>query len=343
MAPRVTQMFGIKFIKTGPTQYVIHYQNGRIKRSGTGMSFFYHEPSSSIVVIPVGTADIPFIFKETTGDFQTVTVQGQITYRIEDPQTIASCLDFTMLEGRYHSDDPEKLSQRLINLAQVKVRSHIGKHTLQENLQAAELISSGVTAALTSSESLTQTGIEMIFFTVLSIKPSPEMARALEAEARESIHRESDEAIYKRRNASVENERKIKESELSTEVAVEEKKRQIRETRANTDLALQAKQQELKQATLKGEIELEMDRQNLVNAKVENVRVEADVQAYGVEASLRPLRALEPEVLQALTLQSAEPRLMATLALKELASNANKIGHLHLAPDLIETLMRNDP
>ena len=54
---------------------------------------------------------------------------------------------------------------------------------------------------------------------ILSILPNKETARALEAETRENILREADDAVYKRRNAAVEQERKIKENELNTQIA----------------------------------------------------------------------------------------------------------------------------
>ena len=56
------------------------------------------------------------------------------------------------------------------------------------------------------------------------------MARRSRPRRAKRCQRRSDEAIYARRNAAVEQERRIKESELNTEIAVEEKKRQIRET-----------------------------------------------------------------------------------------------------------------
>jgi hypothetical protein len=58
-----------------------------------------------------------------------------------------------------------------------------------------------------------------------------------------------------------------------------------------------------------------------------------------VEASLRPLRELDSELVQMLAMQSAEPRLMVSLALKEIARNAGKIGNLNISPELLETLM----
>ena len=62
------------------------------------------------------------------------------------------------------------------------------------------------------------------------------MARALETETRQKLQQQDDEAIYERRNFSVEQERKIKESELNTEIAVEEKQKQIEEKRMETEV-----------------------------------------------------------------------------------------------------------
>jgi hypothetical protein len=77
-----------------------------------------------------------------------------------------------------------------------------------------------------------------------------------------------------------------------------------------------------------------------VTARVENAQAEADVQAYAVAASLKPLQELDEDVLQLLAMQSAEPRLLVTQALKELAQNASKIGQLNISPDLLESLMQ---
>jgi len=76
---------------------------------------------------------------------------------------------------------------------------------------------------------------------------------------------------------------------------------------------------------------------------VENAKAEADVQAYAVEASLKPLANLDPAVLQVLAVQNTDPRLMAGLALKEIAQNASKIGNLNISPELFEILMRDKP
>ena len=102
-------MFGIKHAKFDPMTYVLHFKNGNIHREGRGLSFFYFSPNSSIVAIPMGSNDLPFIFNESTHDYQTVTIQGQISYKINQPKVLADVLDFTMNDnGQYKKNDIEK-------------------------------------------------------------------------------------------------------------------------------------------------------------------------------------------------------------------------------------------
>ena len=103
-------MLGIRFIKAQPTTYLIQYRNGKAVRQGTGLAFFYYAPSTSLVSIPIASVDIPFMFEEYTADFQAVTVQGQVTYRISDPLKLSQMLNFS-LDARgenYVSEDPVK-------------------------------------------------------------------------------------------------------------------------------------------------------------------------------------------------------------------------------------------
>jgi hypothetical protein len=64
--------------------------------------------------VPVSSTDVPFIFNETTADFQAVTVQGHLTYRVTDPQKLARLLDYSVKPGGgYITEDPEKLPLRI--------------------------------------------------------------------------------------------------------------------------------------------------------------------------------------------------------------------------------------
>lgn len=335
-------MFGIKYLKAGPTQHVIHYVNGKVTKSGTGLAFFYFQPTSSISVVPVASVDVPFIFNELSADFQPLTVQGQLTYQITQPELVATLLDYSVLDapGNYLSDDPEKLSQRVVNIAQVETRGEVQGRAMREAIRASDEIAAVVLGKLAQNTSLQALGVKVLTYSVLAIRPVPETARALEAEAREALLRQADEAIYDRRNSAVEQERRIKENELNTEIAVETKKRQIRETKVEADMAIEAKNQQIREMKLAGDVRLEEERKQLVAARVENDRAEADVQAYAVEASLKPLTQLDAAVLQMLTMQTSEPRLMVANALSEIARNAGKIGQLNISPELLATLMQ---
>lgn len=334
-------MFGFRYIKVSPTQYVIHYSNGHKRRAGSGLAFFYFKPSASIVVVPVGSADVPFIFNELSQDFQPLTVQGQLTYRVHDPELVASLLNYTVDASpeRHVSEDPQKLPQRLINLLQVLLRAEVQHLPLRDVIHASETVARAVMEKVRTSEAFSVLGVEAMALSIQAIKAVPEVSRALEAEAREEMMRRADQAIYERRNASVEQERRIKENELNTEIAVEEKKRQIRETKVAADLAVETREQEVRTAQLNGQISLERNRKDLVEARTENARAEADIQAYSLETSLKPFQSLDPAILQMLAVQTTDPRLMVSMALKEIAQNAGKIGNLNISPELLQMLM----
>lgn len=225
----------LSFIKVPPTTYVLHYQNGKIKREGAGLSFFYWAPTSTIIAVPLASADVPFVFQETSADFQSVTIQGQLTYRVADPKCLASLLDFTLGKTRssYYQDpsgDRSKLPERLVHALQTITRAIVQRLSLKDMLVTSDVLVAEALASLKASETVAALGLEILSLSILSVKPTPETSRALEAEAREALLRRADEAIYARRNSAVEQERLIKESELSTEIAVEQKKREIRET-----------------------------------------------------------------------------------------------------------------
>jgi hypothetical protein len=334
-------MFGIQYIKVPPTQYVLHYRDGKLRRSGAGLAFFYFKPSASIVIVPIGSADVPFIFNEISSDFQSITVQGQLIYRVQDPKLVSSLLNYTVVNPeRYVSEDPQKLPQRLINLLQVLVRAEVQRLPLRDAIHSTDTVATSVLAKLREGNDLAALGVEVLGLAIQAIRAVPEMARALEAEAREELLRRADQAIYDRRNASVEQERRIKENELNTEIAVEEKKRQIRETKVEADLVVEKKDQEVRQTKLAGQTALETERKQLVTVRTENARVEADMQAYAMEAVLRAFRGLDPAVLQMLAVQSTDPRLMVSMALKEIAQNAGKINNLNISPELLQMLMQ---
>ncbi len=334
-------MFGFRFIKTEPTQYVIQYRNGKTRQEGAGLAFWYFAPSSSIVMVPTASVNEPFIFPQITADFQDVTVQGQITFRVADPRRTAALLNFTLgPKGAYVSEDPQKLSQRLIDQVQVAMRAEVQALPLKDVLASGEALVARVSGMLQRHPTIEALGLELLGLSLLAVKPKPETAKALEAEAREALLRRSDEAIYARRNAAVEQERTIKENELATEIAVENKKRQVREAQMDAERSVQERRLQIQKEEMAGKTGLEEQNKALVALASANAREEADAKAYGLAAMMRSFTDADPKVLQALASVGMEPAQLMALAFRDLADNAAKIGQLNVTPDLLREIMQ---
>jgi len=196
---------------------------------------------------------------------------------------------------------------------------------------------------LVGAEEITALGLEVLGLSILAIKPTPETARALEAETREKLFRDADEAVYARRNSAVEQERAIKENELNTEIAVENKKRQIRETQMEADRAVQEKKHIQQKEALEANIGLEDRRKSLVTLAAENAKAEADARAYGVSTTMKALGSADTKILQALATTGMKPEQLIAFAFQELASKADKIGQLNISPDLLRELLTPQP
>jgi hypothetical protein len=164
-------------------------------------------------------------------------------------------------------------------------------------------------------------GVEVLGLSILSIKATPEMAKALQADAREKLLQQADEAVYERRNLAVELERKIKENELNTEIAVEQKRRQVRETKLHADIAL------------------EKERAELVDQQVENERKESQARAEALRAVLEPLKNVDWRTLLATRGAGLDSGQLIAMAFRDLADNAGKIGELNVSSELLASLL----
>ncbi len=318
-------MLGFRYLKTTPTTHVMHYKSGKLLRQGAGLSFFYFAPSSVVVKIPLASVGVPFVFNETTADFQEATIQGDITYRVTNPESLATMLDHSVdYHGRYSSEDPSKLGERLIHAAQISAREFTQHHLLNDLLTQSDALVAVCEQALKSSPAVAMLGLEIINMSILSIRATPEMTKALQAEAREKLLQQADEAVHLRRNKAIELERQIKENELETEIKVEEKKREVREMQLRADIAV------------------EQQRAELVDQKVENERKEAEARGDALRAMLAPMKDVDWKTLLAASPGGINSQEMIAMAFRDLADNADKIGTMNISPDLLNTLLKSE-
>lgn len=316
-------MFGIRFVKAPPTVHVLQYRGGKVVREGAGLAFFYYGPAGSLVAIPVASRDQGFIFEQVTADFQAVTVQGQVAYRVAEPKRLAAMLDFALRpDGRgYQSDDPEKLPQRVVHVVEVLSRQVVKDLALRDALRAADATAARVGRELEHHPEIRSLGLEILGVAILAIKPAPETARALEAEAREAILKAADDAVYQRRNAAVENERAIRDSELKTEALVQEKKRELRDQDMRAAVALEAK------------------RAEFVERNAANTRILAEAEAHRLRAAMEALQGADPRVVQALAAAGMQPQQLIAQAFGGIAEKAERIGQLNVSPELLQSLL----
>lgn len=292
-----------KFYKGEPNSYVIRYRKGEVKAHGPGLTFWYMPLTTSIASVPIVSQDAPFIFNETTANYQEISIQGQLTYRLTNPLEAARRLDFTIdpSTGRYRSKDPEKLVQRVINAVQGNTRSGINVFSLEEALIQVKELADKVLQQVQLEEDLLEMGVEVESLHFVAVRATPEMQKALEADYRESLQQRADQAIYTRRNAAVEEESKISNRELDTEVQLEERRR---------DLVATQSENRIEQAR--------------AEAKAKEMQTEADTRADEIRFGL--YKELTPQAL-------------VGLALKEWAANAGTIDNLTITPDLLSNVV----
>jgi hypothetical protein len=334
-------MFGFRFVKADPTTYLMQVRRGKVIREGPGQSFFYFSPTSSIVAVPLGSEILPFMFEQVTADFQSVTVQGSLSYRIDEPRKTAAMLNFTLRpDGKgYAAEDPQHLRARVEGIAEVLVQQAISSQTLKSALHTAERVAGQVQQALRTHPDIVALGLDVLSFSVAAVKPKAETARALEAEVREQILKAADDAIYARRNAAVENERAIKESELDTEIAVELKQRTIRETQMEAEAAIQKRKAALRAVEMESHIGLEGRRTALVALEADNTRTRAQAEAHRVESVMKALQSADPRIVQALAAVGMAPAQLIAQAFGGIAEKAEKIGQLNVSPELLQSLV----
>jgi regulator of protease activity HflC (stomatin/prohibitin superfamily) len=334
-------MLGLKYIKAQPTTYLMAFKQGKAVREGAGLSLLYYAPTTNLVSVPIGSREAPFIFEKVTADFQTVRVQGQVSYRIADPAKAAARLNFALKTdaASYESDDPTRVPLRIVAAVEVLVQNIVQGTTLTEAIRGSAQLAEGVTEGLKRHAEILSLGLEILSVAVLAVKPSPETARALEAQAREAFLRVADDAVYARRNSAVEQERAIKESELDTEIAVEQKKRAIRETQMDAEASVRRKKHELRQADMESDIVTEQRRSEFVKTAAENTRVIAEAEAHRIGAFVEAIHATDPRIIQALAAMGMQPGQLIAQAFGGIAERAERIGQLNMSPDLLQSLM----
>lgn len=295
-------MFGFRYIKSRPTDYMILYRGGRVRRQGVGLTGFVYVPFATAAAVPTDARDEIFAVEAMTVDYQTITIQGLISFRVKDPAVAAKQQDFSidLVTGVHRAEPMKQIVERLRAIAQTACRDALVRSTLDAALNKSDELSQIIMRGIGDDKRLASDGIAVDRVLVLALKPTPEIKKALEANLREQLLRQADAAMFERRRAATTDEHDLK----------------LRE---------EANKRELAERALANEQALEAERRKVAEASAETRKVEASAEAEAARIKLKPWVEIEPSHIYA-------------MAFRNWAERDNTLTSLSLGGDALERL-----
>ncbi len=307
----------LRHLRSEASVHITHYRKGRKRKAGRGLAFWFRPDGASIAEIPMDDRDMPFLFRGRSKDYQEVTAQGLITWRVADPEGLAERLDFTvdLKTGAYLAEPLDQVATLLTGLARQEALRYLAELPIGELLENGPApVQVCVERGLTSAERLTAMGIEAVSVRLADLAPSAELDRALQTPTFEALQQRADQATFERRALAVEKERAIAENELQNRIEL-----------ARRESQLIAQEDENARNRAAGEAEA---RQISAAGEADRIRVVGQARAETEKARMDIYRDLPRDILMA-------------LAAREFAGKLTSIEHLSVTPDLLGSLLGN--
>ncbi|MFJ8623575.1 SPFH domain-containing protein [Kitasatospora sp. NPDC093550] len=322
----ITRRFGLRHLRAVPTAHVRHLRRGRVAHDGAGLAFWFRPLTAAISEVPVDDRELAMLFHARTSDFQDVTVQATLTYRITDPATAATRVDFGIDPdtGAWRAAPLDQLATLLTETAQQHALGLLARTPLAGALaDGVDAVRERMSAGLADEPRITETGLAVIAVRVVALRPEPEVERALRTPARELVQQEADRATFERRAVAVEHERGIAENELANRIELARREEQLL-AQQGANVRLQAEEE----------------------AVADRVRTDAEAQRRTRLAAAEAQAARElgearaaAEAAWLAAHQQADPAVLRALALMRLAEHLPRIDSVTLTPDVLTGLL----
>lgn len=322
----ITRVVFARHVRAEPTSHILFYKGEKLRRNGRGLAFWFLPLGASIIEVPLDDREQPFLFQQRTSDFQEVTLQGVVVYRVVSPVVLASRVDFSIdtRTGEHTRAPLDRIARIVTELAQSFAAGWVGKTKLRDVLESGlEVLEKRILEGLVAEAALADMGLAIVSTRVTSVKPTPDMERALTMPTLEAIQEEADKATFQRRAIAVENERAIQENELKSQIELAKREEELVVQRGQNERT-RAKEQAEKQR-----IEVE--------ARTTMVRLEREAEAGGiriVEAARVHAERERMDIYRDLP-SSAQ----IGLAAREIAGKLSKIENINVSPDLLGPLL----
>ncbi|MEJ7635040.1 SPFH domain-containing protein [Aeromicrobium sp.] len=313
-------------LRSDPTSFVLQLKSGRVKRSGAGVSFWFRPSTAALAEVPLDDREQALMFQARTSDFQMVSVQATVTYRVSDPAVASTRIDFGInpRTGQWNARPLERLGGLLTELAQQPALEYLAGIPLAEALShGIGPVRQRVAEQLADDQRLFERGLSVTDVRVVAIRAEAELERALQTPTRELVQREADRATFERRAAAVESERAIAENELQNQIEL---------ARREEELVVQRGQNERKRSREQAEADKiattsQAERQGLLaKADADRTRELGEAEAAAEISKFAAYTGIDQDKLLA-------------LAVRELAANVPPITHLSVAPEVLGQLL----
>jgi len=305
----------LRRLRSDASVHIERYRSGRIVQSGRGLAFWFMPDGASIAEVPMDDRDLPFLFHSRSKDFQALTVQGLIVWRVIDPRKLAERVNFSIdLKHGLHLGQPvDQIATLLTGLSQQLATQYLAEFDVNAILDAGvKPLLARMEAGLVGAGRLADMGLEVTSVRVADVSPSSDLSRALQTPTFERLQQQADQATFERRALAVEKERAIAENELGNQ------------------------------------IELARRQKELIEREDENARnratAEAAAKKIGADAEADRIRVIEQaradmEKSRVEIYSDLPPGVMMGLAAREFAQKLKSIEHLNITPDVLSTLL----
>lgn len=323
----------LRHLRAEPNQFVLHFQNGRIKRSGAGLAYWFLPLSAALAEVPVEDIATTFVLNERSRDFQALKVQCTFVYRIADPAIACSRVNFSIGAdtGSWLQRPLDALATLWAQRALPPARDYLASATLEEALtRGSGAIREALLKAMREDTEIAAMGLALVNIVIDQLAPLADVEKALQTPAREAIQAKADEAIFQRRAQAVEKERAIKENELTTELELERKQELLIKQRGDNALNQVRQSAAAENEKSRGDLE----RQHAIaeaDAKRHAISAQASAEAQRVLAAAR----LDETAKQHEIWRNTPSHAASGIVMARFAEQIKSIGHLNITPDLL--------
>ncbi|MBO6891715.1 MAG: hypothetical protein JJ866_07235 [Roseibium sp.] len=305
----------VRHFRADASSHVQQYRKGKRVRSGKGLSFWFLPRQTSLSEIPMDDRTLPFLLKGQSRDFQDLTVQGSIVWRVIDAERLGDRVDFTidLKQGALLGQPIDQINDQIGSLGRRYISAHIKGNDVRDLLEAGvEPLQTALNTGFAEDTTLPAMGIEIVGVGVDDVSASSALSRPPQTPTFEQLQQRADEATFARRAMAVEKERAIAENELSTKIELETQRKEL--------IAREDENARSKAEAMAAALKIDADAEAGRIRTIDQARADMEKERMAVYADLPPM-------------------VMFAMAAQEFAGKLQSIDNLTVTPDMLSNVI----